>query len=75
MGRCGRILARCPQVLQIPNRPGALPDRRALRAWNRVRKSSRFVTSIALKASKGNVLRARGLDALNGTSVLDIKPV
>lgn len=33
------------------------------------------VTVIELLAVEGNVLRVRGLDALNGTPVLDLKPV
>jgi len=33
------------------------------------------VTGVDLLSVKGNVLRVRGLDALNGTPVLDIKLV
>jgi tRNA-Thr(GGU) m(6)t(6)A37 methyltransferase TsaA len=32
------------------------------------------VTVVDLVAIEGNVLRVRGLDAINGTPVLDIKP-
>lgn len=32
------------------------------------------ITDVELLEVKGNVLRVRGLDALNGTPVLDIKP-
>jgi tRNA-Thr(GGU) m(6)t(6)A37 methyltransferase TsaA len=33
------------------------------------------VTVVDLVAVEGNVLRVRGLDAINGTPVLDLKPV
>jgi tRNA (Thr-GGU) A37 N-methylase len=33
------------------------------------------ITEVVLLEVKGNVLRVRGLDALNNTPVLDIKPV
>jgi len=32
------------------------------------------VTTVDLLAIEGNVLRVRGLDAINGTPILDIKP-
>lgn len=32
------------------------------------------ITAVELTAIEGNVLRVRGLDAINGTPVLDIKP-
>ena len=32
------------------------------------------VTTVDLVAREGNVLRVRGLDAINGTPVLDLKP-
>ncbi|MDO8616645.1 MAG: tRNA (N6-threonylcarbamoyladenosine(37)-N6)-methyltransferase TrmO [Dehalococcoidia bacterium] len=41
---------------------------------SQIRFNPLLVTAVRLLAVKGNVLRVRGLDAVNGTPVLDVKP-
>ncbi len=61
-------------LLQHPrgNRTLALQGVFALRSPHRP--NAIGITQVDLEAIEGNVLRVRGLDAINGTPVLDLKP-
>jgi tRNA-Thr(GGU) m(6)t(6)A37 methyltransferase TsaA len=62
-------------LLQHPQGDVSRP-RRGVFALRSPRRPNRIgVTVVELVAVEGNVLRVRGLDALDGTPVLDLKPV
>ena len=61
--------------LQHPQGDRSRP-RRGVFALRSPRRPNRIgVTLVDLVAVEGNALRVRGLDAINGTPVLDLKPV
>jgi len=67
-------LARGYTLLQHPRGDKSRPRRGvfALRSANRP--NAIGVSEVDLLAIEGNVLRVRGLDAIHGTPVLDLKP-
>jgi tRNA-Thr(GGU) m(6)t(6)A37 methyltransferase TsaA len=64
--------ARRDLVVQAPNRGTTLIGTFALRSP--VRPNPIASSIVALEAVEGSVLRVRGLDCLDGTPLLDIKP-
>ncbi|HIQ05487.1 MAG TPA: tRNA (N6-threonylcarbamoyladenosine(37)-N6)-methyltransferase TrmO [Anaerolineae bacterium] len=61
-------------LLQHPRGDLARPRRGVFALHSPHRPNPIGVTLVDLLAVEGNVLRVRGLDAINGTPVLDIKP-
>jgi tRNA-Thr(GGU) m(6)t(6)A37 methyltransferase TsaA len=57
-----------------PRDDEAYPLMGVLATRSQIRPNPVLVTPVRLLATKGNVLRVRGLDAIDGTPVLDIKP-
>jgi len=62
-------------LLQHPRGDRSRPKRGVFALHTPYRPNPIVVTVVDLLAVEGNVLRVRGLDALNGTPVLDIKLV
>jgi tRNA-Thr(GGU) m(6)t(6)A37 methyltransferase TsaA len=62
------------ELLQHPRGDPSLPQRGVFALRSPRRPNLIGVTTVELLAIEGNVLYVRGLDALNGTPVLDIKP-
>jgi tRNA-Thr(GGU) m(6)t(6)A37 methyltransferase TsaA len=62
------------ELLQHPRGDPSRPKRGVFALRSPRRPNLIGVTTVELLAIEGNVLRVRGLDALNGTPVLDIKP-
>jgi tRNA-Thr(GGU) m(6)t(6)A37 methyltransferase TsaA len=62
-------------LLQHPRGDQARPSRGVFALRSPHRPNSIGVTIVDLVAIEGNVLRVRGLDAINNTPVLDLKPV
>lgn len=62
-------------LLQHPQGDRSRPRRGVFALRSPRRPNSIGVTVADLVAVEGNVLRVRGLDAINGTPVLDLKPV
>ena len=62
-------------LLQHPRGDGSRPKRGVFALHTPYRPNPIGVTVVDLLSVEGNVLRVRGLDALNGTPVLDIKLV
>jgi tRNA-Thr(GGU) m(6)t(6)A37 methyltransferase TsaA len=60
---------------QHPRGDASLPMRGVFGLRSPNRPNAIGVTVVNLLAVEGNVLRVRGLDAINGTPVLDLKPV
>jgi tRNA-Thr(GGU) m(6)t(6)A37 methyltransferase TsaA len=63
------------ELLQHPRADRSLPKRGVFALHTPYRPNPIGVTVADVLAIEGNVLRVRGLDALNGTPVLDIKLV
>ena len=61
-------------LLQHPRGDRSRPRRGVFALCSPHRPNAIGVTEVDLVAADGNVLRVRGLDAINGTPVLDIKP-
>ena len=61
-------------LLQHPKRDESLPKRGVFALRSPSRPNPIGVTEVELLAVRGNRLRVRGLDALDGTPVIDIKP-
>jgi tRNA-Thr(GGU) m(6)t(6)A37 methyltransferase TsaA len=61
-------------LLQHPRGDRSRPRRGVFTLRSPYRPNPIGVTMVDLVAVDGNVLRVRGLDALNGTPVLDLKP-
>ena len=61
-------------LLQHPRGDPAQPKRGVFALRSPHRPNPIAVTTVALVAIEGNVLHVRGLDAIAGTPVLDIKP-
>ena len=61
-------------LLQHPQGDGSRPRRGVFALHSPHRPNPVGVTVVDLMAVEGNVLRVRGLDAINGTPVLDLKP-
>jgi tRNA-Thr(GGU) m(6)t(6)A37 methyltransferase TsaA len=61
-------------LLQHPQGDRSRPRRGVFALRSPRRPNSIGVTMVDLVAIEGNVLRVRGLDAINGTPVLDLKP-
>jgi tRNA (adenine37-N6)-methyltransferase len=62
---------------QLLRRPRGMEDLQALGVFaqrTKFRPNPLGVTAVKLLGIEGNVVRVRGLDALDGTPVLDIKP-
>ena len=57
-----------------PRDDPANPLQGVLATRSQIRFNPILVTAVRLLGVKGNVLRVRGLDAIDGTPVLDIKP-
>ena len=62
-------------LLQHPQGDKSRPRRGVFALRSPRRPNSIGVTVVDLVAVEGNVLQVRGLDAINGTPVLDLKPV
>jgi tRNA-Thr(GGU) m(6)t(6)A37 methyltransferase TsaA len=62
------------ELLQHPQGNRSRPRRGVFALRSPRRPNPIGVTVVDLLAVEGNVLRVRGLDALNGTPVLDLKP-
>jgi len=62
-------------LLQHPRGDRSRPRRGVFALCSPRRPNPIGVTVVDLLAIQGNVLRVRGLDAINGTPVLDLKPV
>jgi tRNA-Thr(GGU) m(6)t(6)A37 methyltransferase TsaA len=62
-------------LLQHPRSDPTRPARGVFALRSPSRPNPIGVTTVDLLAIEGNVLRVQGLDAINGTPVLDIKPV
>jgi len=62
------------ELSQHPRRDPNRPRRGVFALRSPHRPNPIGITAVELTAIEGNVLRVRGLDALNGTPVLDIKP-
>jgi tRNA-Thr(GGU) m(6)t(6)A37 methyltransferase TsaA len=62
-------------LLQHPQGDRSRPRRGVFALRSPRRPNPIGVTVVDLVAVEGNVLRVRGLDAINGTPVLDLKPV
>jgi tRNA (adenine37-N6)-methyltransferase len=69
---CWLDLSRRDLVLQSPHRDGATAGTFALRSP--VRPNPIGLSAVALVAVDGPVLSVRGLDCLDGTPLIDIKP-
>lgn len=63
------------ELLQHPKGDVARPKRGVFTLRSPHRPNPIGITVVDLLAIEGNVLRVRGLDAFDGTPVLDIKPV
>jgi tRNA-Thr(GGU) m(6)t(6)A37 methyltransferase TsaA len=61
-------------LLQHPRRDTARPRRGVFALRSPRRPNPIGVTVVDLLSVEGNVLRVRGLDAIDGTPVLDLKP-
>jgi tRNA-Thr(GGU) m(6)t(6)A37 methyltransferase TsaA len=61
-------------LLQHPRGDGSRPRRGVFALRSPRRPNPIGVTVVDLMAVEGNVLQVRGLDAINGTPVLDLKP-
>lgn len=61
-------------LLQHPRGDRSWPQRGVFALRSPHRPNPIGVTVVDLQAIEGNVLRVRGLDAINGTPVLDLKP-
>jgi len=61
-------------LLQHPRGDGSRPRRGVFALRSPRRPNPIGVTVADLLAVEGNILRVRGLDAINGTPVLDLKP-
>ncbi len=61
-------------LLQHPQGDRSRPRRGVFALRSPRRPNPIGVTVVDLVAAEGNVLRVRGLDAINGTPVLDLKP-
>ena len=61
-------------LLQHPRGDRSRPTRGVFTLRSPRRPNPIGVTIVDIVAVEGNVLRVRGLDALNGTPVLDLKP-
>jgi tRNA-Thr(GGU) m(6)t(6)A37 methyltransferase TsaA len=68
-------LVQCYALLQHPRGDRSRPRRGVFALHTPYRPNPIGVTVVDLLSVEGNVLRVRGLDALNGTPVLDIKLV
>ena len=62
------------ELLQHPRGDGSLPRRGVFGLRSPRRPNPIGVTIARLAAIEGNVLTVRGLDAINGSPVLDLKP-
>ncbi len=62
------------ELLQHPRGDATRPRRGVFALRSPRRPNPIGVTVVDVLAVEGNVLRVRGLDALNGTPVLDLKP-
>jgi len=62
------------ELLQHPRGDDSRPRRGVFALRSPRRPNPIGVTVVDVLAVEGNVLRVRGLDALNGTPVLDLKP-
>ncbi|MCC7487104.1 MAG: tRNA (N6-threonylcarbamoyladenosine(37)-N6)-methyltransferase TrmO [Burkholderiales bacterium] len=62
------------QLLRKPRGRDALPAVGVFAQRTRFRPNPIGITAVKLLGIEGNTLRVRGLDALDGTPVLDIKP-
>jgi tRNA-Thr(GGU) m(6)t(6)A37 methyltransferase TsaA len=62
------------ELLQHPRGDRSRPKRGVFTLRSPRRPNPVGVTEVDLVAIEGNVLRVRGLDAINGTPVLDLKP-
>jgi len=62
-------------LLQNPRGDRTRPSRGVFALRSPYRPNTIGVTIVDLVAIEGNVLRVRGLDAINNTPVLDLKPV
>lgn len=67
-------LAEGYELLQHPRGDGSRPKRGVFALRSPYRPNGIGVSEVELLAIDGNVLSVRGLDAINGTPVLDIKP-
>jgi tRNA-Thr(GGU) m(6)t(6)A37 methyltransferase TsaA len=62
------------ELLQHPRGDRNQPRRGVFALRSPYRPNPIGVTTVELLAIKGNVLRVRGLDAIDGTPVIDLKP-
>ena len=62
-------------LLQHPQGDGRRPRRGVFALRSPLRPNPIGLTVVDLVAVEGNVVRVQGLDAINGTPVLDLKPV
>jgi len=69
-----RLLVERDKLLQHPRGDRSRPKQGVFALCTPHRPNPIGVTMVELLSVEGNVLRVRGLDALNGSPVLDIKP-
>jgi tRNA (adenine37-N6)-methyltransferase len=62
------------ELLQHPRGDRSRPKRGVFALRSPYRPNPIGVTTVELIAIEGNVLRVRGLDAIDGTPILDLKP-